>query len=89
MKTTTNTSLDSKPHNRILKIHQRFNKEELFINCASFRAGIKMNIPYTYMYIRGHEICSNWTELMTEITQVPKHQKFSLIRELITQLKPM
>lgn len=73
----------------ILKIHQRFNKEELFINCASIYAGIKMNTPYTYMYIRGYQICSNWRELISVMTEVPKHQRFSLIRELITQLKPM
>lgn len=88
MKTTTNTSSEHKPRNPILKIHQRFNKEELFINCAAFWAGIKMNTPYTYMYIRGHEICANWRELMSEMAQAPRHQRFSLIRELITQLKP-
>lgn len=89
MKNTTDTSSNSKPRNPILKIHQRFNKEELFINCASFCADIKMNTPYTYMYIRGHETCSNWTELMSLVGKTPRDQRFPLIKELITQLKPM
>lgn len=89
MKNSINTFTYSKPRNRILKIHDKFNKEELFIHCASVHAGISMNTPHTYMYIKGYKICSNWTELMSLIGKTSKDQRFSLIRELITQLKPM